>query len=82
MFKKGKTHKQTNTNTHLLQPLKVFPEEGHGPVRPGGAQLDNAVLQQLLNVVFLHVLFTLPQTPLLLAARTSRCHDDNCDPAL
>ena len=68
--------------TNLLQPLEVLPEKGHGPVRPGGAQLDNAVLQQLLNVVFLHVLLTLPEAPLLLAARTSRCHDDNRNPAL
>lgn len=66
--------------TNLLQPLKVLPEEGHGPVRPGGAQLDNAVLEQLLDVVFLHVLLALPQAPLLLAARTSRCHDDSSDP--
>lgn len=70
------------TNTNLLQPLEVLPEEGHGPVWPGGAQLNNAVLQQLLNVVFLHVLLTLSETPLLLAARTSRCHDDNRNPAL
>lgn len=70
------------THTNLLKPLEVLPEEGHGPVRPGGAQLDNAVLQQLLNVVFLHVLLALPQAPLLLTARTSRCHDDNHDPAL
>lgn len=68
--------------TNLLQPLEVLPEEGHGPVWPGGAQLDNAVLQQLLDVVFLHVLLALPQAPLLLAARTSRCHDDSSDPAL
>lgn len=71
-----------HTHTNLLQPLEVLPEEGHGPVWPRSAQLDNAVLQQLLNVMFLHVLLTLPQAPLLLAARTSRCHDDNRDPAL
>lgn len=71
-----------NTCTNLLQPLEVLPEEGHGPVWPRGAQLHNAVLQQLLNVVFLHVLLTLPQAPLLLAARTSRCHGDNRNPAL
>lgn len=71
-----------NTCTNLLQPLEVLPEEGHGPVWPRGAQLHNAVLQQLLNVVFLHILLTLPQAPLLLAARTSRCHGDNRNPAL
>lgn len=65
-------------STHLLHPLKVIPEEGDGPFWPGGAQLYDAVLQQLLNVVFLHVLLTLSQAPLLLAARTSRRHDDNC----
>lgn len=66
--------------THLLQPLKVLSEEGYGPLWPGGAQLDDAVLQQLLNVVFLHVLLALSQAPLLLAARTSRRHDDNRKP--
>lgn len=73
---------QTTPNTNLFQPLEVFPEERHGPVGPGGAQLDDAVLQQLLDVVFLHVLLTLPEAPFLLAARTSRCHDDSRDPAL
>lgn len=72
----------SEVHTNLLKPLKVLSEEGHGPVRPGGAQLDNAVLQQLLNVVFLHILLTLPQAPLLFAACTSRCHDDNCNPSL
>lgn len=79
--KKGQRNKN-RTHTNLFQPLKVLPEESHGPVGPRSAQLDNAVLQQLLNVVFLHVLLTLPQAPLLLAARTSRCHDDNRNPAL
>lgn len=73
---------QKQTHTHLLQPLEVLPKEGHWPVWPGGAELDNAVLQQLLNIVFLHVLLTLPQTPLLFTARTSRSHDDNRNPAL
>lgn len=68
-------------HTNLFQPLKVLPEESHGPVGPRSAQLDNAVLQQLLNVVFLHVLLTFPQAPLFLAARTSRCHDNNRNPA-
>lgn len=76
----GFTAFSANEQTNLFQPLKVLPEEGHGPVRPGGAQLDNAVLEQLLDVVFLHVLLALPQAPLLLAARTSRCHDDSSDP--
>lgn len=74
------TKKKIITHTNLLKPLKVLPEEGHGPIWPGGAQLDNAVLQQLLNVVFLHILLTLPQAPLLLTARTPRCHDDNHNP--
>lgn len=81
MFR-DKQIEQIIAHTNLFQLLKVLSEESHGPVGPGGAQLDNAVLQQLLNVVFLHVLLTLPQAPLLLTARTSRCHDDNHDPAL
>lgn len=53
---------------HLFQPFEVVPEEGHGPIRPGRTQLDDAVLEQLLDVVLLDILLTLPETPLLLAA--------------
>lgn len=65
-----------NEVTHFLKPLEVVPEEGHGSLGPGCAQLHDAVLQQLLDVVLLHVQLTLPQAPLLLAARAARRHDD------
>lgn len=61
---------------HLLKPLEVIPEEGHGSLGPGRAQLHDTVLQQLLDVVLLHVELTLPQAPLLLAVRAAGCHDE------
>lgn len=60
--------------SHLLQPLEVLPQEGHGPVRPRGAQLHDAVFQQLLDVVLLHIQLALPKALLLLAAGAAGCH--------
>lgn len=40
--------------THLLQLLEVFPQELHGPLGLGDAQVDDALFQDLLDVVFLH----------------------------
>lgn len=61
----------TCVSTHLFQSFEVVPEEGHGPVRPGRTQLDDAFLEQLLDVVLLDILLTLPEALLLLAARTA-----------
>lgn len=44
--------------THPFQLLEVFPQEGDGVVRSCHTQLNNAVLQQLLNIVILDVNFT------------------------
>lgn len=62
--------------TDLLKPLEVLSEESHGSFRPVSAQLHNAVLQQLLDVVLLHVALTFPQAPLFFTARTAGRHDD------
>lgn len=61
---------------NLFKPLEVVSEESHGPFRPGGAQLHNAVLQQLLDVVLLHIALTLSQAPLFFTARTAGRHGD------
>ena len=60
-----------HVSIHLFQSFKVVPEKRHGPVRPGCAQLDDAVLEQLLDVVFLDILLTLLEAPLLLGACTA-----------
>lgn len=57
--------------THLFQSFKVVSEEGHGAVRLGRAQLDDALLEQLLDVVLLDILLTLLQALLLLAVRAA-----------
>lgn len=62
--------------TNLLEPLEALFEEKHWPFRPDSAQLHNAFLQQLLDVVLLHVALTLPQAPLFFAARTAGRHGD------
>ena len=46
----GETSTSSTSGTHPLQPLEVFPEETDGVVRPGDAELDNALLQDLLDV--------------------------------
>ncbi len=40
--------------THLLQLLEVFPQELQRPLRLGDAQVDDALFEDLLDVVFLH----------------------------
>lgn len=40
--------------THLLQLLEVFPQELHRPLGLGDAQVDDALFEDLLYVVFLH----------------------------
>lgn len=62
--------------TDLLKPLEVLFEKSHGSFRPVSAQLHNAVLQQLLDVVLLHIALTLPQAPLFFTARTAGRHAD------
>lgn len=57
--------------SHLLQSFKEFSEESHGPLGPGCTQLDDAVLEQLLDVMLLDILLTLFEVPLLLAACTA-----------
>ena len=46
----GDTSTSSTSGTHPLQPLEVFPEETDGVVWPGDAELDNALLQDLLDV--------------------------------
>lgn len=58
---------------NLFKSLKVLSEESHGPVRPRRTQLHDAVFQQLLDVVLLHIVLTLAQAPLLF---TAGCHAD------
>lgn len=48
--------------THLLQLLEVFPQELHRPLRLGDAQVDDALFEDLLYVVFLHENLTAFQT--------------------
>lgn len=60
---------------YLLQSFKVFSQESHGSVRSHCAQLHNAILQKLLDVVFLDIKLTFPKTALLLtAAAAGSCH--------
>ncbi len=40
--------------THLLQLLEVFPQELQRPLGLGDAQVDDALFEDLLDVVFLH----------------------------
>ena len=59
---------------YLLQLLEVFPEEGHGPLRPCGAQLHDGVLEQGLDVVLLDIELALPEAALLLAGGGAGSH--------
>lgn len=60
---------------YLLQPLKVFPKECHGPLGPRSAQLHDGVLQQGLDIVLLHIELAFPETPLFLTGcHTARRH--------
>lgn len=59
---------------YLLQLLEVLPEEGHGPLGPGGAQLHDGVLEQRLDVVLLDIELAFPEAALLLAGGGAGCH--------
>lgn len=59
---------------YLLQPLKVLPEERHGPLGPRGTQLHDGVLEQGLDVVLLHVQLAFPEAALLLTGGAARRH--------
>lgn len=45
---------ETNRITDLLQLFKMFPQELHRTLRLGDAEVDDALLEDLLDVVLLH----------------------------
>ena len=57
-----------NLCTHPLELLEVLPEERDGLLRPGHAQLDDAVLEQRLDLVPRNVVLALAQRLGLLRA--------------
>lgn len=59
---------------YLLQPLEVFPEECHGSLGPGSAQLHDGILEQRLDVVLLDVELALAEAALLITGGAAGGH--------
>lgn len=54
--------KQQNVITDLFQLFKMFPQEFHRTLRLGNTEVDNALFQDLLDVVLSHKYLTALQT--------------------